>query len=318
MPNWIKSAARCRRIDILLFERFSNHCLANTVEPLRAANELALARLYDWRYLTLDGVPVTSSSGLLVEPDAALRDGIGGDCLFLLPSYGFRELATPICLAALRSASSRYEILAGLDTGSWLLAEAGLLTNRRATVHWHELDGFAERFPDVDVERERFVIDGDRITCGGAMAAFDLVSQLIATHHGEALRLEVGLMFMHEGTVGRGAGLPVVPRSGAIQRSIALMRENLEEPLSVVALAQRVGQTQRRLEQGFRRELGATPRTVYRRLRLLSARKMVGETDLPVAEIAVRCGYANPGAMTRAFAAEFGLTPRTIRTGPVQ
>lgn len=314
MPNWIKTTAKCRRIDILLFERFSNHCLANTVEPLRAANELAQERLYDWRYLTVDGASVTSSSGLLVEPEAALRDGVHGDLLFVLPSYGFRELSTPACLVALRAASSRYDTLAGLDTGGWLLAEADLLSGRRATVHWHELDGFAERFPDIDVARERFVIDGDRITCGGAMAAFDLVSQLIASHHGEALRLEVSFMFMHEGTVARMPGLTSAPRSAMVQRAIGVMRENLEVPLSVIAVARRVGQTQRRIEQAFRRELGATPRTVYRRLRLLEARKMVDQTDLRVAEIAVRCGYASPAAMTRAFAAEFSQTPRALRS----
>lgn len=317
MPNWDKSADKCHRIDILLFERFSNHCLANTVEPLRAANELAPGNLYEWRYLTLDGAPATSSSGLLVEPEGALRDGKHGEFLFVLPSYGFRELATPDCLTALRAAAGRYDVMAGLDTGSWLLAEAGLLTGRRATLHWHELDGFAERFPDVDVLRERYVIDADRITCGGAMAAFDLVSRLVASHHGESLRLEVGHMFMHEGTVAGGQGL-AAPRSRAIQRAIALMREHLEEPLSVVALAQRVGQTQRRLEQGFQRELGATPRSVYRRLRLLPARKLVEESDLSVAEIAVRSGYANPAAMTRAFAAEFGVTPRAIRSASSQ
>jgi transcriptional regulator GlxA family with amidase domain len=315
MPDWIKSHSGSRRVDILLFERFSNHCLANTVEPLRAANELTQNRLYDWRYLTLDGGPVTSSSGLLVEPDAALRDGARGDMLFLLPSYGFRVLATPACLAALRAASRRYSVLAGFDTGSWLLAEAGLLTDRQATIHWQELEGFAERFPDVEVWRKRFVIDGDRITCGGAMAAFDLVNQLIAGHHGEALRLEVGFLFMHEGTVARVSDVSPAPRGGPVQRAVGLMREHLEEPLPILEIARRVGQTQRCLEQTFQRDLGASPRTVYRRMRLLAARNLVGETDLPVAEIAVRCGYADPSAMTRAFTAEFGSPPRAIRSG---
>jgi len=315
MPDWIKPYARNRRVDILLFDRFSNHCLANTVEPLRAANELAPGPLYRWRYLTLDGGPVSSSSGLFVEPNAALRDGAPGDYLFVLPSYGFRRWATPACGAALRAAVARYETLVGLDTGSWLLAEAGLLSNRRATIHWHELDGFAERFPDISVSRERFVIDGNRITCGGAMAAFDLVSDLIAAHHGEALRLDVAFLFMHEGAA-IGASDPLsVSKSDPVRRAVALMRQHLEEPLPMAALARRVGRTQRGLEQLFRRELGATPRAVYRRIRLLAARKLVDETALPVAEIAIRCGYADASAMTRAFAAEFGRAPRAIRAG---
>ena len=78
-------------------------------------------------------------------------------------------------------------------------------------------------------------------------------------------------------------------------------------------IASQVGQSQRALEQRFRTELGATPRTVYRRLRLLAARRLADETEIPVSEIALRCGYADPSAMTRAFREEFGLTPRAIR-----
>ena len=315
MQIWIKHQSESRRFDILLFERFSNHCLANTVEPLRAANELASGDLYSWRYLTLDGHSVRSSSGLSVEPEAALRDGSRGDYLLLLPSYGFRQLATPACQSALRAVASNYRTLIGLDTGGWLLAEAGLMSGRRATIHWHELDGFAERFPDVQALRDRFVIDGDRITCGGAMATFDLVTRLIADHHGEALRLEVDHMFMHEGTVGHAPGAWPTARSGPVQRAVGLMRDHLEEPMPVEAIARQTRRTQRVLEQLFRRELGASPRTVYRRIRLLTARKLVDETALPVSEIAVRCGYADPSAMTRAFKAEFGMAPRMARSG---
>ncbi|MEX3008675.1 GlxA family transcriptional regulator [Hoeflea sp. TYP-13] len=316
MRDWFKSYEATHRVGILLFEQFSNHCLANTMEPLRAANTLARRQLYKWRYLTLDGKPVASSSGLVVEPDAALRDELHGELLFLIPSYGYRKLATPGCLAAIRAASHRYDVLAGLDTGSWLLAEAGLLQDRRATIHWQELESFAERFPDIDVRRERFVIDGNRITCGGAMAAFDLISELIGIHYGEALRIEVGWLFMHEGAP---ATMPVqlaTPKSGPVQRAVRMMQEELESPLPVKEIARRVGQTQRALEQRFRRELGATPRTVYRRMRLLAARKLVDETEMPVSEIALRCGYENPSAMTRAFASEFGLTPRAVRSAP--
>ncbi len=317
MPIWTNSATHSRRIDILLFERFSNHCLANAVEPLRAANELAHRQRYVWRYLTLDGRPVTSSSGLMVDPEGALRDRAAGDYLFVLPSYGHRRLATPACRAALRVAASKYRVLVGLDTGSWLLAEAGLLTARKATIHWQELDDFAERFPDVDVGRERFVFDGDRITCGGAMAAFDLVTRLIADHCGEALRLEVDHLFMHEGTVAHMPDTLATASSGLVQRAVRLMREHIEEPLSVGVIARRVGRTQRGLEQAFRHELGTSPRTVYRRLRLIAVRKLLDETVLPVSEIAVRCGYSDASAMTRAFKAEFRLTPSAVRMSDI-
>ena len=87
-----------------------------------------------------------------------------------MPSYGFRDLAGWRTQAGLREASKRYHVIAGLDTGAWLMATAGLLSGYRATIHWEELTGFAERFSDIDVERVRYVIDRNRITCSGARA----------------------------------------------------------------------------------------------------------------------------------------------------
>ena len=111
-----------------------------------------------------------------------------------------------------------------------------------------------------------------------------------------------------------GGDAPIAAaRSTAVQRALRAMQECVEEPLPMNQVARRVGLTQRALEQRFRSELGAAPRTVYRRIRLLAARKLVDETRLPVGEIALRCGYESPSATTRAFAAEFGLTPRDIR-----
>ena len=224
MRDWYKSNEKTYRVGLLLFDRFSNHCLANTVEPLRAANSFAHRSLYAWRYLTLDGEAVASSSGLVVEPDAALHQELKGDILFVLPSYGYRTLATPQCLSALRAAAGRYRVIAALDAGSWLLAQAGLLNGRPATIHWQELERFSEQFPDVDVRRERFIIDGDRITCGGAMAAFDLATELIGMHFGEALRVEVGWLFMHEGTASAVPAQLQMPKTGPVQRAVQLMQ----------------------------------------------------------------------------------------------
>ncbi|MEM6464394.1 MAG: GlxA family transcriptional regulator [Pseudomonadota bacterium] len=313
MPDWFKTRDTTCHIGILLFEQFSNYCLANTVEPLRAANAVAGRKLYDWHFLTLDGNAVTSSSGLSVAPEAPLRKGAGGEFLFLLPSYAFRSLANPACLAALRTAAGRYQTLAGFDTGSWLLAAAGLLNGRPATIHWEELEAFAEQFPEVDARRERFIIDGDRLTCSGALAAYDLISELIGRHYGAALRLEVSWLLMHGGNA-RREDSSFAPGRAVVQRALRAMQEHIERPVPLPQIARSVGLTQRSLEQRFRSELGAPPRTVYRRIRLLAARKLVRETSLPVSEIALRSGYENPSAMTRAFVAEFGQTPRSVRS----
>ncbi|MBO9453326.1 GlxA family transcriptional regulator [Tropicibacter sp. R16_0] len=311
MQDWSKTSAATQQVGVLLFDGFSNHCLANTVEPLRAANMLSGRPLYDWQFLALGSGVVTSSSGLQVAPHQALSQA-QGDMLVVMPSYGFLEHSGWKTQSALRAAKARFESLIGMDTGSWLLAEAGLLDHHRATIHWEELTGFSERFPEVDVVRERYVIDCNRITCSGAMAAFDLVTHMIGRDQGQALALEVAQLFMtresarsHSG----GAG----SASTFVNKALAIMQENLEQPLSVPEVARRAGRTQKVLEARMRADLGATPATVYRRLRLNLARKLVMETDLPVAEIALRSGYDDPSAMTRAFRTEFGRSPRALR-----
>lgn len=312
MQSWQKSSPWPRDIGILLFDGFSNHCLANTVEPLRAANMLSGRDLYRWQFLALDGQGVQSSSDLPVAPHDRLN-AASGEMLVVMPSYGYRGHGGWRTQAALRAATRRFTTVAAMDTGSWLVAEAGLLDGHRATIHWEELDAFAERFPDLDVVRERFVIDGARITCSGAMAAFDLVLHLIGDTHGAALAMEVAQLFMSPGAARNHAGGAF---GGAIvNRALGIMAENIEVPLSIADVARAAGRTQKALEDRFRAELGAPPSTVYRRLRLNHARKLVSETDLSVAEVALRSGYASPAAMTRAFRGEFATTPQKLRRG---
>ncbi len=315
MRKWTKARARGLSIDILLFDGFSNHCLANTLEPFRAANRLAGEALYHWRVLTPDGGAARSSSGLTLLPDGALRaveaPETRPDMLIVAPSYGHRALAVPDTTRALRAASARAGLTIGLDTGAWLMAAAGLLDGRAATIHWDEIDAFAETFLNVSVRRARSVRDGPMLTCGGAMAAFDLMLELIGEAQGEALRLDVAAMFLFAAEAER----PPRARRAIVARAVALMREHLETPLAAADLCAALGVSQRTLARAFRAEFGAPPGQVSRRLRLNAARRLIEDTAMPVSEVALRSGYADPAAMTRAFREEFGVAPRAIRAG---
>jgi AraC family transcriptional activator FtrA len=79
-------------------------------------------------------------------------------------------------LVAIPGAHRRGARLVGLCTGAYTLAEAGLLTGRRAAVHRH----FAARYPDVPVEGDiLFVDDGDILTSAGRSAALDLAVHIV-------------------------------------------------------------------------------------------------------------------------------------------
>ncbi|WP_271880966.1 GlxA family transcriptional regulator [Phaeobacter italicus] len=315
MPKWKKQHAATQQIDLLLFDQFSGHCLANTVEPLRAANGFAGRDLYSWRFLTLSGAPAVSSAGMEVIAQRALARA-EGDMLIAMPSYGYLRHATDATARGLRAAAARYRVMAGFDTGAWLLAAAGLLTGYRATIHRAEIEEFTDCFPEVDASQQRYLWDRDRLTCSGAMSAFDSILDMIGQQNGQALRLDVADLFMSadsEPTSGNNlSGTPL--RSTTVARAVKVMEDNLENPLPLTDVARQTGRSLRELARRTQAELGVTPQGLYRHFRLKRAKRLVLETEYSVAEIALRCGYENPSALTRAFRTEFQTTPRQLRS----
>lgn len=263
--------------------------------------------------MTLDGEAVVSSSGLPVVPNGQLKDHPGGDFLFVMSSYDFRDFATPATSQILSAAARRFTSIVGLDTGAWLMAQAGLLDGRSAAIHWDEYAAFSESFLRVDAVGERFVIDGNRITCGGGMTAFDLVLELIRRSYGAALGLEVSALFLHQSSEAPKSNAYQHGLSPLVERSVSLMSATLEHPLAIHDIARQMQTTQRSLTRAFQAELGTPPKSVYKHLRLAAARRYAQQSTYPIAEIAVRCGYASAASMTRAFVDEYGIPPSAFR-----
>mgnify|MGYP005848348035 CR=1 FL=1 len=313
MPNWTKPDSAQVRIALLIFDQFSNLCLANCLEPLRAANTLSRSRMFAWQILTCDGAGAVSSSRMQVMPHARLADLAPCDYLFVLASYAHEMHDTPANRRALRRAAAKAQVCVGLDSAPWILASAGLLEGRRATVHWDLLEAFTERFLDVEAERSRVVRDGRVITCAGAMSALDMTLGLIADHAGLAVRLDVEALFMQGDPPVNAPQERGSVTDPLVRRALAVMRQNLERPLSLVDLSRGLSCQARTLDRRFRSRLGASPGLVYRHLRLSAARKLIEGSALSVAEIALRCGYESPAALTRAMKRQYGATPSNLR-----
>lgn len=113
---------------------------------------------------------------------------------------------------------------------------------------------------------------------------------------------------------GRKQGMPC-NASRTVTAALALMRENQEQPLAVPMIARKLAVKPRRLTVLFQLELGSGPLQANRRIRLQTARHLVKQTGLGIAEIALRCGYENASAMTRAYRQEFSETPLQTRRG---
>ena len=179
----------------LLLPGFSMMGLMAAIEPLRVANRFR-GELYRWRLLSLDGAAVAASNGMSLNVDTALELPAAGASLFVVA--GFEPLASFDARLAhwLHRAEREGVLLGGIDTGSFVLAEAGLLDGHRLTLHWEAIDAFKESYPHLTVTQELFEIDRRRITCAGGTASIDLMLDLIAQAHGPQLAIQVSEQFV--------------------------------------------------------------------------------------------------------------------------
>ena len=304
------------RIAVLVLDECNTLSFAAAVDPMRAANRIAGRRLFDWSYVTPLGTDVQLTSGIAVAgPPLARQDAC--DLLLVVAGFALERQATPALRASLRRIAASGAMLAGIDGGPWLLADAGLLDGYRATPHWEDLDRFASRFPAVTTLRHRYHIDGARMTSGGAAPAIDMMLHLIRSRYGAKLAERVAGVFIYDSApdpdraqrrLGGNSG-----HNALTGRAVALMEQALDAPLPIPVIARRVGTSTRSLEAQFRARLATTPQAHYQSLRLTEALRLVTDTELPLMDVALATGFASQSSFARAFRSAFGSAARDLR-----
>lgn len=309
------------KVVIVVLPESSIMSLASVLDPMRAANRVAGKILFNWTILSPDGEPVLLTCGVVIAVDGMFSARQQGDCLLIIGGFNLDRYAQKPFIAGLQTAARHFSIVAGIESGCWLLARCGLVNGRTATAHWEELEDFALAFPDVSVRADRFVTDGKFWTSGGASPTFDMMLHLIRQRFGSSVALDVASIFVYDETHAATDAQPLVSlgRMEALDpqlaRAIRLMERTLDRPLSITALALRAGQSQRQLEVRFARALGISPGSYYLRLRLQTAQRLVSDTQLSVREVALRCGFDSLSSFSRAFKRQYGASPMTLRQG---
>ncbi|MBD0704716.1 MULTISPECIES: GlxA family transcriptional regulator [unclassified Pseudomonas] len=302
----------------LLMPGFSAIGFISAIEPLRVANRFR-GELYRWHVLSADGGAVLASNGMSVNADAALESLKKGATLWVVAGFEPLKFVTPALERWLHRLDNEGFTLGGIDTGSVVLAEAGLLEGHRVTLHWEAIEAFKESYPQLSVTQELFEIDRRRITCAGGTASIDLMLDLIGQAHGPQLAIEVSEQFV----LGRirprkdHQRMEIASRYGIRNKKlvhvIGEMETHSEPPLSTLALAESINVTRRQLERLFRLHLNDTPSNFYLRLRLEKARQLLRQTDMSVLEVSIACGFESPSYFTRSYRARFERCPREDR-----
>lgn len=306
-------------VVLYLVPDFSMIGFSALVDPLRQANTVSGKTLYRWQIVSDHGEPVAASNGMSLIADCAIGDEMTPDMVIVCAGFGPEKAQSKRLQTWLQQHSRRGVWLGSQDTGSYLLAQSGLLNDHRATIHWENLMAFKEVFRRVEVVEELYEIDGRRFTCSGGLAGLDMMLYLIQCQRGHQLSLSVSdeLIYSHmrEGKAPQrmSSALRLGTNNRKLLKVISAMEENLEDPLNIPTLAAMVNVSERELERLFSRHLQQSPGRYYRAKRLQRARALLQQTDRQVVDIAMASGFGSAAHFSRAYRQFFNVAPSKDR-----
>jgi len=306
-------------VTVLVLPDSSMMCVASVLEPLRAANRVSGKQFYQWQLTSLSGSSVSMTCDLPLAIDTQFNERLRGDLMIVIGGFNQLKHVSTSALSIIRKAASGFAAIAGVEEGSWVVARTGLLNGLQATTHWEDFEAFADQFPEIDVQLDRFVVDGNCMTCGGASPAFDMLLELIRKRNGAAIAMEVASVFIYDEAHSQFDAQPLVSlgRLGGqdkrLEQAVRLMEKYIEQPLPVAAIAKRVGVSSNTLESVFKKNVGMTPGRFYLNLRLKAANRLVQDSNLSLREIAVRSGFNSLSAFSRAYGRGFGKSASEMK-----
>jgi transcriptional regulator GlxA family with amidase domain len=314
---------RLRTIALVGYDGAQALDLVGPLEVFSMANNFAARPEYEVLLASPSGGEIVTNSGLRLAGSIALRDlpdeldtmlVVGGH------EYGLRAMETNGSLDWLRERHGQARRVGSVCTGALILAASGLLDGRRATTHWGACDVLRELRPAVRLEPDAiFVADPPFYTSAGVTAGIDLCLSLVEADLGPQTALAVArnmVLFMRRpgGQTQFSAGLAM--QAAASPRLRSLISDIISDPtgdLTLPALAQRVGMTERTFSRVFQKETGATPGSFVEQARLDRAKALLEASDWPLARVAERSGFGSLDALHRAFQKRMRVTPGEYR-----
>lgn len=277
--------------------------------------------LCNWTIMAETLSPITSSGGVQIVPWETFKDPKAFDYLVvvggLLPKKGMYEKGV---INYLKSAKEQGIPLVGVCTGSFYLAKAGLMKNRKCCVHWFHFQDFIDEFPNsIPVTDEIFIEDRSYITCPGGTSVTDLALFLIERHLGKDRAIKcLRHLLLDWGRTHNHPQMPFTENYSKIsdprvRKAIFFMEQNLSESLTVTAIAEHVNTSARQIERLFKIHLSKSPLAYFRKVRLSYGKWLIENTERSITEIAYECGFSDGSHFSRCFKSEFEETPAGAR-----
>ncbi len=265
--------------------------------------------------------PIQCTGNLCILPHGKMTDIIKTD-LILIPSIVNLEetlLHHGDAIDWLKNQYAKGAQIAAMCTGTFFLAETGLLDHKTATTHWGFVDGFKKRYPKINLVPERLITDeGDIYCCGASNACFDLSLYLVQKIAGREVALKTAKVFIcdmdrihqSEWAVFR---FQKSHKDDSVLKAQEIMEKTYADFNSIDNLANDVGMSRRSLERRFKSATGETPLRYLHRLRVEAAKRMIETQHFTFDEITYKVGYENTSYFRKVFTQLCHISPKTYR-----
>ncbi|MDF1820977.1 MAG: helix-turn-helix domain-containing protein [Alcanivoracaceae bacterium] len=281
---------------------------------------------FTWTVVSVDGKPVRSSAGFML-PVAGNYNLASNADIIIIPGFNHRSGRDVSDFVAnvpdgyldwLRAQARRDRVLCGICSGSFVLAEAGLLDGYRATTSWWLTKAFRRRYPAVDLHpREVATEDGNRYCGGSASSWMHVCLRLVRRYMNDEVAQACARILLVDPDATQAPLLDAehltVNRDDVLERVIEHMRSHLDSDLPVSELAQLAAMSERNFVRRFRDTTGMPPGHYLQRMRLDTAKRLLADTDEHLEDIVHRVGYRDVSSFRRLFKKEVAVSPAQYR-----
>jgi transcriptional regulator GlxA family with amidase domain len=306
-------------VGMFLSPSFSMLSYITASETLRTIDNFSREIQYKCEILSSDGKPVVASNGRIQPVDAGIEKVSNLSLVIVFGPFSPQFVKNVKVNCWLRSLASMGNEICAVGSGSYVLAQAGILYDHTCTTHWQIIPGLKMAFPKLNVTTKVFEYDRGVRTCAGGNAVIDMILDLVRKKESTKIANSVAeymiLGDIRDSNVEQKKCLrqKTVTNSEYLIECIELMEANIEQPLLISELAQLIGISGRQIERLFNRDIGQTPRDYYNEIRLQESRRLLSQTSLKIIDVASYSGYRSPSHFCSSYRNYFGRTPSDER-----
>jgi transcriptional regulator GlxA family with amidase domain len=316
-----------KHVTIIAIPKALGSTVSIPLEMLSAANDIARARKEPERIISIELVSISEteielSGGLSIKCNKLLKQIKQTDLVFIPGIWGSPRASLkkyPELPSWLKDQHTNGALLCGISTGTHFIAETGLLNGKAATTHWRFFDQFQQRFPEVKLQRKRFITCVDDIYCTGSVnAARDIMLHFVELLFGEPIANEISRHFTHElkrsyESLLLNKDQQSTHHDEEIIKVQEWLQDHYQEAFHISEVASNFQMSVRSLNRRFKLAANTSPLQYLQELRITHAKALLKQSNLVVSEVADKVGYQDASYFTGLFKKLNAVTPNEYR-----